>query len=510
MSASNHCGIYDFELFPYALGDVLTWNVQTAVQCEERGGERVDLYLCMDERHFASRYQKDLVTAENYGLLFNDLYAAFATHPRLGNIHLFRRREDLLERLRELARADAAIREALEEYERVLATRAREPGMLELVRDALAGRAPAEDPLIGYFLKYIHSHERINEFFARHGRIPLLQSSLGCGPDVEALVEKRFAGRRIVTFHVRLRRLDAGYGGEHTYARDSDFLEWYEFLRQAAETHPDVQFVAVGRLQEKPLELLRLPNVASLRTLGMGLGHELTLMLESDLFMGTSSGFAALVNFSTVPYFITRMTEQSCRAYGIPPGGERLPFATDRQVLVHEPETRELLARLLERGLEGVPPRRGDPPFSAQSVDVRGWEWERAQWLHPGATTSRFEIDDGHADKESAFLLWPKLAAARAALSAGRRDEAAALARRLQENFPRLCARFPEFLELDAALSGRPGQDLRHPASPAARLLRAWRRGYPLRMHIRRQLASVWERKHRIPGRLIKLLLGRA
>ena len=59
-----------------------------------------------------------------------------------------------------------------------------------------------------------------------------------------------------------------------------------------------MQFVVVGRLQEKPLELLRLPNVISLRTLGLGLGHELTLMLRCDLFIGTSSGFAAMANFS--------------------------------------------------------------------------------------------------------------------------------------------------------------------------------------------------------------------
>ena len=36
----NYCAVYDFELMPYALGDVLTWNVQTAIRCEEAGPRR--------------------------------------------------------------------------------------------------------------------------------------------------------------------------------------------------------------------------------------------------------------------------------------------------------------------------------------------------------------------------------------------------------------------------------------------------------------------------------------
>jgi hypothetical protein len=171
---------------------------------------------------------------------------------------------------------------------------------------------------------------------------------------MDRLIEERFAGKRIVAVHMRLRRVDAGYGGAETYARDSDFLEWHEFLREASTRHPDVQFVVLGRLQEKPLEMLRMPNVISLRTLGLGLGHELALMMHSDLFIGTSSGFAAMANFSAIPYFITQMNQNSCMAYGIEPGAERLPFAAERQVLVYEPETSDMLMRLLERGLYEV------------------------------------------------------------------------------------------------------------------------------------------------------------
>jgi len=340
VSGASFCAVYDFELFPYALGDALTWNVQTAIRCEDLGREQVDIFICLDERHPAFHYQSDLVNADNCGLLFNELFGAFATHPKLGSIFVYRRREEMLARLRIVSEGDAANSGALADYERALGS-----GKYRL------------DLRNEYFTKSIHSHERMNAFAAEHGQIPLLRSSTGCEPEIAGLMEKRFIGNRIVAVHMRLRRVDAGYGAHETYGRDSDFLEWYGFLREAESKYPDVQFVVLGRLQEKPLALLELPNVISLRTLGLGLGHELTLILRSDLFIGTSSGFAAMANFSEIPYFITRMNRNSCMAYGIASGSDRLPFAKERQILVYEPETSDMLMRLLERGLDSVPAR---------------------------------------------------------------------------------------------------------------------------------------------------------
>lgn len=502
MTGRSCCAVYDFELMPYALGDVLTWNVQTAIRCEEHGSEQVDMYLCLDERHPASIYQRGFVTADNRALFFNELFGAFGSHPKPGNVFLYRHREEMLERLRELAKGDAVNSEYLADYERALESRENETALIE------------------YFTKYIHSHERINAFAATHGKIPLLRPSMGCEPDLIGLVAKRFAGKRIVTIHIRLRRLDAGYGGERTYSRDSDFLEWFEFLKDAEKKHPDVQFVVMGRLQEKPLELLRLPNVMSLRTLGLGVGHELTLMLHSDLFIGTSSGFATMANFSTVPYFITKMTRNSCNAYRIEYGAERLPFATARQFLVYEPETHELLMRLLERGLEGAPPRGGvSGPAVDPAIDVRSWEWEHSIWLQPGATTRRFFLDDSYSDKETAFLIWPKVKEARAARRKGLKEQAWTILNRIEADFPRMCETFPEFLRLRRKLAAeRNEQQIQRRCDASlvklsiqekglAGFLKMLRRylhwGFPLS----KQLERIWKRKHRIPRKLADLLM---
>lgn len=445
--SGSYIGIYDFELMPYALGDVLTWNIQTAIRCEDFGRNKVDVFICMDERYPASIYQRGMITAQNCGLFFNELFGAFGTHPRLGGLHVFRDRDEMLAHLRAITQSDAANQYVLGDYERALASR------------------EDEAALNAYFTKYIYFHEAINGFADKHGRIPLLGPSPGSAPDIEGVLAHRLAGKRIVTIHVRLRRLDAGYGGDHTYTRDSDFVEWYEFLQWAMQEFPDVVFVVLGRLQEKPIEFLRLPNVFSLRTLGLGLGHELTLMLRSDLFIGTSSGFAALANFSALPYFITKMNAESCNAYRIPFGTDRLPFATDRQRLVYEAETTPMLMRLLGEGLASVPARTGaKPPLPVGSVDVRAWERERARWLHPGATTSRFYVDDEYADRETAYLVLPRIQAAVEALTAGDRPTATQIAARLRDCFPRVTARLPEFLALQTTL----GEDAAAPVAETA------------------------------------------
>ena len=517
MTSRNYCAVYDFGMFPCALGDVLTWNVQTAIRCEELGRERVDIYVCVDKRQPPNLFQRDLITADNGELFFNEVFGAFGTHPKPGNVFLYRRRDEMLERLREACGGDAANSEDLADYERALADYQR----------ALTTRGAGPALMIEYFTKSIHSHARINAYAAAHGRIPLLRPSMGCEPDVSGLITKRFASNRIVAIQMRLRRLDAGYGAEITYWRDSDFLEWYEFLKEAGKTHPDVQFVVMGRLQEKPLELLRLPNVISLRTLGLGLGHELSLLLRSDLFIGTSSGFAALANFSEVPYFITKMNPEACRAFAIAPGSERLPFAGERQILVYEPETRDLLMRLLERGLQGVPPRSGTSgPSSDGVIDARSWQWEQSQWLQPGATTNRFFTDVCYSDKETAFLVLPRVKEASAAWRKGMKDQAWTVLHRIETSFPRMCERFPEFLQLRAKMAVERNEreilatckanlkelTVQRKESTGFRtiLMQRWHWSYPLRMRVWKRLIYIWERKHRIPGKLARILMNLA
>ena len=440
MTKSPYCAIYDFDLLAYALGDVLTWNVQTAIRCEESGAKQVDIFICLDPRHPTCIYQKNFANAETSYLHFNELFGAFGTHPNLGNIFFFFDRDQLLERLDELSRNNIFAKRARDQYRQILS------------------ESDSKDARIEYFTNYVYSHNRINQFAEKNHRIPFLKTSRGCEPDVNGLISKMLAGKRIILIHPRFRCLDAGMGGGETRNRDSDFLEWYEFIRTVGNLYPEVQFVIPGRLQEKPLELLRMPNVLSLRSLGLGLGHELTLMLKSDLFIGASSGFAAMANFSSIPYFITRINASSCRAYQIEYGRDRLPFASSEQILIYEQETSELLMSLLEKGLSR-PAGHGKEsgPKRSLDIDVASFEQERSQWLYPFSTTSRFFIDETAADQESAYLLWPKVKDAMNLVEQGMgTEQALKIAQRIEINFPRLSKIFPELLSLNASLGHTP------------------------------------------------------
>jgi len=417
--------IYDFELFPYALGDVLTWNIRMAMRATEVKKSGYATYVCVDPQESAFPGQEDLVTVDNALLLFSELFGAFTTSPDSRSMHLYTDRSEMLTQLYANFMDDPTSAEVIHGYESALKARLHED-----IRESS-------------FTDQIQSHKKINSFFAEYGYVPLLKSSWGCEPDVNNLLENVLTNKRIVVIHPRSRRLDRGMGGESTRSRDSDFLEWFEFLSIAQRVHPEVQFIVVGRVQEKPLEILRLSNVMSLRTLGLGLGHELTLILKADLFIGTSSGFAAMANFSKTPYFITKVNDRVCENYGIPRGALRLPFAAPNQFLIHEQETTKMLLEILEQGLDASKKETRSNKLGTINTST----------YHAGATTHRYYFDDEYADEETAYLIESHLVAVDKYIRAGDDQSAMEIVKRVERCFPRLSKDMPE---LNAAREGKP------------------------------------------------------
>ena len=392
MSQSKYYAIYDFGIFPYALGDVLTWNVQTAIKASEAGRKSIDVLIVNDPDHPASIFQSDFINADNCSLMFNELFGAFGTMPGIGNVQIFRNCGEVLAYLSILASDDDVIRQVVEDYKAIIAQRDNVQVLAE------------------YFTKCIYSHRLLNDYSQVHGKqVPSLQPSLGCVPDIRNMLDNHFCDKRIVVVHPRLRRIDTGMEGNHTYHRDSDFTAWIDFFRDALKKFPQVQFFVVGRLQEKPLAFLQLPNVTSIRLFGMGLGHELTLMLESDLFIGTSSGFAALANFSSLPYYITGMNSASYQAYEIEEGSKRLPFSYKNQYLKKGSETKKDLIKYLTDGLDYKPRKLREKKPRNTSLDVKDISLQRGEYTYAGSSTHRFYIDTIEANQEVSLIINSKI-----------------------------------------------------------------------------------------------------
>jgi hypothetical protein len=124
--------------------------------------------------------------------------------------------------------------------------------------------------------------------------------------------------------------------------------EWYRFFKVVRKKYPDVLFLAFGGYAEWEKELYTFENVLIPRAMGYNLAHEITLFHQTDLFMGTSSGFSALATFSEIPYIITNFDHAAAKYVDLPIGALSYPFALDNQIISWEKETVELLLSLFE------------------------------------------------------------------------------------------------------------------------------------------------------------------
>jgi hypothetical protein len=395
--------IYDFSLFPVSLGDIITWGVKSALRASAAGRKKVHVHIvCDPEKSGFNPLQSGTYLAD---LFVSEVLPAFYSHPFFSGLSLHRSRVDFRETFGGIAGDDELARAVFQQNENWFRDRAN------------------FDQTCKNFNLACSYHDDINECYAKTGTYPKVGYLKDCLIDWQAL-QTHFPKETFwVTVQFRLRRLDSGMpvlaDGLH---RDAPFLTWYDFLAEAAKRYPFARFVLLGRLQEKPLEVLRLPNVTVLRTLGMNLGHELTALLNSDLYMGSPSGFAQAAHFSNVPYDIFNCTRLGCTLYGVPYGADRLPIATARQRLHYETEQTEGLLECLDRALQEVPKTRG----GAGALEI-------------GQTrsTDRFFTNDNQSDSELASILSNRLLMIALMIERGGYVEAQNELCALRESFPR-------------------------------------------------------------------------
>lgn len=371
----TQAAIYDFSLFPYALGDVLTWNVRTAMAAHEAGAEACKVVVLTDPKRPHSIFQTS-PDREQYPLFLTELQPAFFAHPNASSFHFFQDRKEFDAYVEHLKKQKEISPDEWAEHQKVLSS-----------SDIYAHSER-------YFMERICHQAPINAFFQKHGFIPKLRCVSGCEYDVDALIDAQGEDSVIVTTQFRLRSLDQAIPDYETF-RNADPTAWEEFFLRAAEKYPQVKFFLLGRIQEKPMRILSLPNVISPRALGLNLGHEISLLLRSDFYLGSSSGFAQLANFSDTPYTIVKMNQRACDAYAIPFGAERLPFASQNQKLAYGDETAELLLSFLEEHLHHIKPRA-----SSHGKVIRN---------KSKTSTYRFFLNGAELQQENARLLLPRI-----------------------------------------------------------------------------------------------------
>lgn len=341
MSKDVLAAFVDFDYQHYALGDMLTKQVSLGCQAIEKNCRAIDLFALVDPARPSAPTQ-GFVAPENYIHHLSNLMPAFLCTPMLRAVHVLR---------------DGGLSAS---YYRMAAKWSRVPIW------------PSYSSQVRREMTYPLGHHEINAFHAKHDYIPKLQIPKGYETWVNAFIEKHLANKFVVCINPRQSRLTPSPA---VIYRDADLGVWHEFITSAKKEFDDVVFLQLGSYSEWSRSLLDLENVVVPRAWGLNLAHELALLCSSNMFLGTSSGFATMATFSDIPYLICDIEHFFAPFSGVNAYDESYPFADPGQVLLWEKEAPDLLLAHLERVYEPWArrkrPKRSQRPTPPAAVSNR-------------------------------------------------------------------------------------------------------------------------------------------
>lgn len=306
MSDTPFKAFLDFAGSPYALGDILTWNMRICAEALYAGKKLTDVWVLSDPENPANKYQF-YINGLNHQKFLLDLAPALFTNPMLNNIHFLQERAELEKEI-----FDCHIKE--------------EPFFPNLTKY-----------VEGFRLKnaLYSNHDLINKWYAENGWVPKLALPKGVRTWAENFLKSYNPNSFIVTVHLRNRKYETDTFAADVF-RDADFQVWSDFFDRACTRFPQVTFLLVGRPIEWPREFYRRSNLIPIKSLGYGLMEELAMIQCCDLFMATNSGPAVMAVFSETPYVIFQRNENASitsQFWGVEHGAERLPFGTEHQTV---------------------------------------------------------------------------------------------------------------------------------------------------------------------------------
>ncbi len=320
--AGRFTGFIDFSASPFALGDILTWNVRVCCEALIAGKRTVDVVALTDPEMLGNAYQ-NFITRNNLLTVYLDLSLAFYANPLLNSFNHLRDRKSF-ERLMQTAhRDDQPMFPGVAEYRAGLRA-----------RNALYS-----------------SHLVMNRFFREYGYLPKLKVPHAHRAFADGFLKSYGPDVFAVAVHVRRRAADAQAMFGATLERDGDYEVWEAFFDEARRRHPETVFVVLGKGAEWSRRLLRNKSLIFLKCLGFGLMDELATIQASDLFMGLLSGPSTMAFFSDTPYalFVQQSYAQTtAEVVGVEQGAACLPFAGENQTLLWRQPTLENLLEAFE------------------------------------------------------------------------------------------------------------------------------------------------------------------
>jgi len=197
-----------------------------------------------------------------------------------------------------------------------------------------------------YAAKY-QKFDLFYEYYQLYGKKIILNSKLKIIKETEFILRSRKISD-IVICQPRFRNIDPGLPVSEPN-RDCNFFAWLKFFEDSSRIFPNKKFIICGRREAIPEELSRYDNVIFSRDIGLSLANEVALLRTATIFVGASSGFAIVANFSNVPYIIFNLKNPGYTNYKLDPDKKNLIFAEKNQLLVPDQINIEEFLRFFQR-----------------------------------------------------------------------------------------------------------------------------------------------------------------
>jgi hypothetical protein len=324
----KYIAIYDLRILPLALGDMVSWVAYHRLTTLIQGIEKFDVAIIFPD-NFCGNLLNEVRTRAYWAKHLDELSSIFLSEEAIESCIIL----DDLEKIPNKHQYGNIVFE------------------VQLISEILQNLRNVEK-LWDYIRKF-QRYDVFNKYFIKTGSKLILSSKKNTINEVDAILENYEWHSNLIVCQPRFRMIDTGLPLSDP-RRDSDFIAWHDFFESTAKLYPKIKFILIGRVESIPIELCGFGNVVLARNLGLNLGHEIALIRSQRLFLGASSGFAVVANFSNSPYTILTVKLAGFENFGINTIDTKLIFSSNQQFVTQDEISLEVLHKHIQKNVHGI------------------------------------------------------------------------------------------------------------------------------------------------------------
>lgn len=295
--------IYDLRILPLALGDMISWVANKKLDSIEQGIDKYDLAIVMPQ-NFKGNLLNEIRSYKYWLNHLNELKMIFESDILFDQVYIVN---------------------SIKEIKSIYVNKEIE---LNLLNNIITDQR--NENKIREYIEEFQRYDRFNKVFNDYKIKIVLESKISYLNEAIELLNNTNLSDEVIICQPRFRAIDSGLPHSDP-KRDSNFMVWYDFLNLSKILNCNINYLMVGRSESLPVELKQFGNCFFSRDIGMNLAHEIALIRNSNYFIGASSGFAVVANFSNTCYQIYNVKKGGYDNFGINPDKSELIFSSKNQ-----------------------------------------------------------------------------------------------------------------------------------------------------------------------------------